>query len=245
VSWDQWVEESGATGRFSLGAGRGLPVDIGRAFTFFLDDPEWVKKVLIAALVSLIPLVGSFILFGYALGITRSAYEGTDNRLPEWSDIGGFLVRGVVAWVGAFIWALPVILIMSCFIIAIAVAGGSEAAAIFLVFAAISFSFMAVIYLAIFLPVPIARYAIKDDFGAMFAFGDISVEIRRGLRPLLLALVIWIVASMVIAPLGILACFIGVYVTTALSYLMIGHAMGQAYREIDRPGMAVTRPPAF
>lgn len=219
-------------------------MNIGRAFTFFLDDPEWIKKVLLGALISLIPLVGGFILLGWALAVTRNVYQGIDNPLPEWNDLGGYLVRGLIAWVGAFLWALPVVVLFIFFGIGLAIASGSDAATTLLALGSICLSFLALAYLALFLPVPIARYAIKNDFGAMFEFGEILNEIRRGVGPLLTALVIWFVAAAIVAPIGLLACFVGVYVTSALSYLMIGHAMGQAYREIDRPG-APPATPAF
>lgn len=218
-------------------------MDIARAFTFFLDDPEWVKKLLLGALISLIPFVGGFIVLGWALAVTRNVYNGHDSTIPEWNDIGGYLVRGLLAWVGAFIWALPVVLLFGCIGIGFAITSGSEAAVLFMIFAGFSLFLVALVYMAIFLPVPVARYAIKDDFSAMFAFSDILDEVRRGIRPLMVALVIWLVAAMVVSPLGLLACFVGVYVTSTLSYLMIGHAMGQAYREIDRP--SPVRPPAF
>ena len=82
-------------------------MNIGRAFTFFLDDPDWIKKVLLGALISLIPLVGGFIILGWALAVTREVYQGTDNRVPDWNDLGGYLVRGLIAAVGVFLWALP------------------------------------------------------------------------------------------------------------------------------------------
>jgi hypothetical protein len=210
-------------------------VDIGRSFTFFLDDPEWVKKLLLGALISLIPFVGGFIIFGWALAVTRSVYNGVDNVIPDWSDLGGYLVRGLLAWVGALIWAAPILLVFICLGVGIVATSGSDAAVAVLVLSGFGLAMIAVVYMAIFLPIPIARYAVKGEFGAMFEFSSILAEVRRGLRPLLIAMIIWLVASMIVAPIGILACFVGVYVTSALSYLMIGHAMGQAYREIDRP----------
>lgn len=208
-------------------------MNIGRAFTFFLDDPEWIKKVLLGALISLIPLVGGFIVLGWALALTRSVYDGVDNRLPEWNDLGGYLVRGLLAWVGAFLWALPVVIIFTCVFIGVAAVSDSDAGAALWILSSLCLSALAIVYFAVILPVPVARYAIKNDFGAMFEFGPILDEVRRGFQPLLIALVIWIVAIGIVAPIGILACFVGIYVTTTLAYLMIAHAMGQAYREID------------
>ena len=219
-------------------------MNIGRSFTFFLDDPEWIKKLLLGALISLIPLVGGFIILGWALAVTRNVYNGIDNVIPDWSDLGGYLVRGFMAWVGAIIWASPVLLLFVCLVIGIAATSGSEVATAVLVLSGFGLAMVAIVYMAIFLPVPIARYAIKGDFGAMFAFSEILAEVRRGIRPLLMAMIVWLIASMIVAPIGLLACFVGVYVTSALSYLMIGHAMGQAYREIDRP-VPLQAPPAF
>jgi hypothetical protein len=219
-------------------------VNIGRSFTFFLDDPEWIKKLLLGALISLIPFVGGFIILGWALAVTRNVYNGVDNVIPDWSDLGGYLVRGLVAWIGAIIWASPVLLLFICLGVGIVATSSSDVAAAVLVLSGFGLALIAIVYMAIFLPVPIARYAIKGDFGAMFEFSEILAEVRRGIQPLLIAMIIWLIASMIVAPIGLLACFVGVYVTSALSYLMIGHAMGQAYREIDRPG-PLQAPPAF
>lgn len=211
-------------------------MNIGRAFTFFLDDPDWIKKVLIGALISLIPFVGGIMLLGWGLAVARNVYNGVDSSLPEWDDLGGYLVRGLVAWAGAFLWALPVGVLFVCYGVAFAIVSGSDSASIVVAFSSLCFAVLAMVYLAFFLPVPVARYAIKDDFGAMFEFDAIFQEVRRGIQPLAVALVIWFVAAFIVVPLGLLACIVGVYVTSVLSYLMIGHAMGQAYREIDSPG---------
>lgn len=215
---------------------KGKNVDIGRAFTSFLNDPEWIKKLLIGALLSLIPLVGGFILLGWALAIARNTYNGDDSRLPEWNDLGGYLVKGLTAWVGALIWTVPIIILVVCMFGSLFAVAESDAAAFVVIFFSFGVVFLSVIYAAIVLPVPIARYAVRGNFSSMLEFGQIFAEIRKGIKALVVALVIWIVASFIVAPLGILACFVGVYVTSALSYVMIAHAMGQAYRQIDDKG---------
>lgn len=195
-----------------------------------------MKKILIGALISLIPFVGGFIILGWALLIVRNTYEGVDNRLPEWDDIGGMLVKGLTAWVGALIWALPLIVLGLCFTIALVASSGSDAATGTVILLGVGMFFVSIVYASLILPIPIARYAVKGEFSAMLQFSEILNEIRRGIKPLLIALVIWLVASQVIAPIGFFLCFVGVFLTTTLSYVMIGHAMGQAYREIDGKG---------
>lgn len=215
-------------------------MDIGRAFTFFLDDPGWFRKVLLGALISLIPLVGSFILIGWALAHTRNVYYGSDIPIPEWDDIGNYLVRGLIAWLGALVWALPLVILSVCTAGVIVAVSNSDAAVVFVALFASFLILFAVAFMAIVLPVPLARYAIRGEFGAMFEFDAILAEVRRGIRPLMLAVVIWLVASLIVVPIGLLACFVGVYVTSVLSYLMIAHAMGQAYRQIDSPAIEQT-----
>lgn len=54
----------------SEGKGRAL-VDIGRAITYVFQDPQWLKKVLIGGLLSLIPIIGWLIIGGYWLRVIR------------------------------------------------------------------------------------------------------------------------------------------------------------------------------
>jgi hypothetical protein len=46
-------------------------MEFGRAFSYAFEDSEWIKKVGIAALVFLIPLLGLIILMGWSLEIIR------------------------------------------------------------------------------------------------------------------------------------------------------------------------------
>jgi hypothetical protein len=211
-------------------------VDIGRAFTAFMKDPEWIRKVLLGTLISLIPFIGGIVLLGWGLTIVKNTYEGRDDRLPEWDDFGGYLSKGFMAWVGALIWCLPIIVLIVCFSFALAFSANSEAATALVVMLSIGAFMVAIIYASLFLPVPIARYAVRGEFSAMLDFSGILNEIRRGIKPLLIALAVWLIAAGIIAPMGLILCFVGVYVTTTISYVMIGHAMGQAYREIDGKG---------
>ncbi len=50
-------------------------MDIGRSFTYVTEDQDWLQKVLIAALISLIPIVGQLYMLGYALQVTKNTIE--------------------------------------------------------------------------------------------------------------------------------------------------------------------------
>jgi hypothetical protein len=233
-------------------------MDIGRAFAFVFDDPSWVKKVLIGGLITLagviIPLIPSFILYGYMLEIMRRVYLGQTDALPEWNDIGGYLARGFFLTVALFVWLLPAILLTGCAVGAIIVASGSsgdDAVAgvsgllAFCLFGALILVIM--VWAVAFMPIVAGRYAVERRFGAMFAFGEIFAEVRRaGVGALLLLLLTVIIAGF-IGNLGIIACLIGLFFTSFYSNLVIAHGAGQVYRRARGmlAGETVPAHPAF
>jgi len=58
-------------------------MDFGRAFTYPFDDPDWLRKLAIIALISLIPIFGWFVLMGYIVEITRRVIYHEEVLLPE------------------------------------------------------------------------------------------------------------------------------------------------------------------
>lgn len=89
-------------------------MEFGRAFSYAFEDSEWIKKVGIAALVFLIPLVGPIILMGWSLEIIRRVILDDPQPLPDWSNFGGFVGKGFKTFVVILAYALPVILIVIC-----------------------------------------------------------------------------------------------------------------------------------
>ena len=45
-------------------------MEFSRAFSYVFEDSDWFKKIALAALVSLIPIIGQIFLIGWALEIT-------------------------------------------------------------------------------------------------------------------------------------------------------------------------------
>lgn len=222
-------------------------MDIGRAFSFVFDDEDWVKKVLVGGLLSLIPVVGGFIVYGYMLEIARRVYLSSTEPLPQWDDIGGYLARGFLFVVAVFVWFLPVILLFGCVTVAI-IAGGSasgdDAAAALsgiVAFGLISVGVLiSMLWAVAFLPIITGRYAVEQRFGAMFQVGEILADVRRaGAVPILLLLVTYFVAGF-IGQLGFLACFIGIIFTSFYANAVVAHGAGQVYRQAR--GLSATTP---
>jgi hypothetical protein len=75
-------------------------VDIGRAFTFPFDDEDWVGKLVmvivwtLVAAIPLIGLVGAAALAGYVVELLRNMRRGDENPLPRWDNLGEKITDG-------------------------------------------------------------------------------------------------------------------------------------------------------
>lgn len=82
-------------------------MSIGRSFSFAFQDPAWLRKILILAVMFLIPIVGWLIIGGYLLRLLKNAIEGVPNPLPEWDNWGGDFAGGLKLLVVGFVWGIP------------------------------------------------------------------------------------------------------------------------------------------
>ena len=66
-------------------------VDFGRAFQFYFEDPDWVRKTLMGSLFYLLALilVGLPFVAGYMVQVTRRAARGAGRPRPGRSRAGG------------------------------------------------------------------------------------------------------------------------------------------------------------
>ena len=46
-------------------------MDFGSAFSFVFQDEDWIKKILLIAVISLIPIVGQIVALGFALEVMK------------------------------------------------------------------------------------------------------------------------------------------------------------------------------
>jgi hypothetical protein len=213
-------------------------MDFGKAFSFTFDDPDWVKKVLLGGVISLVPIL-NFAATGYSLQVTKRVLNNDPRPLPEWDDIGGKWVKGLLVAVIGFVYALPLTL-MNCILQVVtqtlARSNSSSSsdqmgtAVIVLTSCLGCLMFLYGIFMGFVLPAAIGNYAAKDQLGAAFRFGEILSLVQKNLGTYLLVLVIEIISGLV-AVLGIIACIIGVAFTGFWAVLVTGHATGQAYRE--------------
>jgi len=212
-------------------------MDFAKAFSFVFEDPDWVKKVVIGGVVSIIPIIGQFLVFGYMVAVGRNVIRGNPQPLPDWADFGQFLVDGLYAMVISLVYMLPIFIILCVVLMpALAIGGAFDSNADDLnavgVLGICCFTGFAVLYgLAVgwlFLPAGLARYADTGDFMSALRFNEVLAISRANPAVFLVALLIALAAS-IVAGVGLVFCFVGIVFTQFYSQLVTGHAYGQAY----------------
>ncbi|HVB65256.1 MAG TPA: DUF4013 domain-containing protein [Nitrolancea sp.] len=214
-------------------------MDIGRSISYVFQDPNWIKKVLIGGLLSLIPVFGTLIVVGYWIRIATNVANGFDLPLPDWNDFGGDFMRGLKAAAALIIWAIPLIILAGCGAIpSIALSGSNNAAsslAGIFTFGAFAFGFLLWIIVAFISPIIVGRVALSNSFSAAFQVREILIEARENLVPLLLA-VAMAYALGIAAYFGLILCLVGYIFTSFLAYMMLSHLYGQLWRRLGPSG---------
>ncbi|MBA2840427.1 hypothetical protein HNP87_000959 [Methanococcus maripaludis] len=210
-------------------------MDFERAFKFPTDDPDWIKKVVIGAILSIIPIV-NFISFGYALELLKNIIDSKEE-LPEWSEFGGKFVKGLVAVIIYIIYMLIPAIIMFVFggTSIMAMANGHDAA-IAGGIVGFGITMLLVILLAFvigfIIPMAIANYIAYDEFGAAFRFSQIFDKIKDNFSDYIIMYLIIIVVGAVSGFLAGLIPFIGMLIAVFINFyisLVYAFILGKIY----------------
>ena len=208
-------------------------MNFGKAFAFVFEDPDWLKKVAIAALVGLIPIVGQFVLIGWALETAKRVIRQDPAPLPD-LDFGAQLGTGFKSFLVGLVYAIPAILLyLPMFIVPFVFADSSSdaagtAATIVMLCCG---GLMALYILAMVFVLPAAQgvYLAAGRVGAAFNLKQVFGLIRAAPGAYLIVLLGGMAAGF-IAPLGSIACGVGALLTSAYALLINAHLLGQAYR---------------
>jgi hypothetical protein len=210
-------------------------MEFSRAFSFPFEDQEWLRKLVIAALISLIPIVGQIFLIGWMLDVTRRVIIRDATPLPE-IDFGRQLIDGLKGMVVGLVYTIPVYIILApIWIIALMSQNIDQNTFGWLIsLVSICCTGLVVFYallLAFITPAAFTNMVVKDSLGAAFHFSEIMALIKAAPGGYLLVLLGVIVSTGLIAPLGAIACGIGALFTATYAVAVNGHLYGQAYIE--------------
>ena len=210
-------------------------MDFGLAFSFPFQDEKWIEKIVIAAVIGIIPIIGWFALLGWSIEIGRRVINGDDEVLADWSDFGGLLTLGFKAWVAALVFSIPLIIVWIPVVIFTGVVGSTDGDAAGAIISLVSFcmiclTFTYTIALLFALPASYGRLAATDGLVESLNFRELWTIVSNAPSAYLIVLLGYIVAGF-IASLGTILCFVGIFLTTAYSLAVEGHLLGQAYKE--------------
>jgi hypothetical protein len=82
-------------------------MDIQKSFTFQFDDRNWIGKLGLGTVITIIPVL-NLAWTGYMVHILRNVMAGDNNPLPNWGDLWKKLTDGLILFTARVIYSLPV-----------------------------------------------------------------------------------------------------------------------------------------
>ena len=218
-------------------------MDIGKSIGFVFEDKDWITKVLIGGIVSLIPIVNLAAL-GYALRTLQNVGAGKAEPLPQWDDFGDYFVRGLVLFVGGLIYALPLIVVavmtiaLSSLTDSRALGAGAEGVISVCVAVLACLQLLLALAVSVWTPAAAMNYAATDEFAALFRFDQIWGLISGHLGDYIVALLVYWLVSMVAFFVGVVLCLVGTIFTSFIATLIFAHLLGQVLSKSREPAPA-------
>jgi len=85
-------------------------MEIEKSFTYVFEEPKWLQKLAIGAVVSIIPIV-NFAWVGYMIEVMRNIFKSDPLPLPEWGDFGDKFMKGLFISLAMIIYSLPALIL--------------------------------------------------------------------------------------------------------------------------------------
>jgi hypothetical protein len=216
-------------------------MDISRAFSFVTEDEQWVGKILLGGIITLIPFVGPFFLLGYMLKLAEQVGLDNPRPLPAWSDFGDLLMRGLYYFVIALVYLIPSFVLMGILVCVASIGanasvsdsadtvGGTLAGVLSCIF--VPLIFILTLGGSALSTIATARYLVVGQLSAAFDFG-LVIQLTREHGGLWLMWLLIAILSSFLASFGLIACGFGILFTGFYAYCVQGHGLGQIVRTI-------------
>jgi len=167
-------------------------MNISKAFTYPFEDKEWLTKVGLAVVITVVPIL-NFAAFGWVIEIMRRVGRSDPQPLPSWDDLGKKFMDGLMLFLAGLVYALPIIILvgvpLAILVIPAAIASSSNSsqdvmnaiatAGGVVGFCLSCFFILYALALSILFPAIYVEYAHKGTFASCFAFKDIFAQISR------------------------------------------------------------------
>lgn len=227
----------------------GSSLDFGRALGFFFQDPNWVQKLLIGSLFTILSmfLIGGIFVAGYAVRLVRRTARGEPYPLPDWDDLGGMFVEGLSAMGAYLVHLVPAVVGAGAVLLPIVFLSARDSdpspAVLFVLIPLVLLATIVLFAVLLYFPAAFARLAVTERFGAAFEFEANWAFLKRNASNYLLAIAAFVVANF-IAQFGFLLLCIGILPATFWSQCVGAYALGEvAFRDTAPGGVPSARSP--
>lgn len=134
-------------------------MDLEQFLKYPFADSDWVKKIIIGCVISIVPIL-NILTLGYFMECIRMGISGK-QMLPEWNNWGEHFMQGLMA----------LIIMVAYMLIPLIV----------LVIPGVGVFLLVVVFViaGIMIPMALANYAINQDFKAAFNFKEIIYQIGK------------------------------------------------------------------
>ncbi len=206
-------------------------MNYSRAFTFVFEDKNWLSKILIAGLISLIPIVGQLYLMGWTVEIVRRVKAGRTDVLPT-THFTYFLTLGLKLFVVALIYSIPVIILSAIMQLFTSSAGNADSDFFTVFFAGLGclgglLSLVINIAIAMLGIYGTIKLAETDQIKACLDFQDAFNCIKNNIAAFIIVELLAIVAGL-IQGAGLIIC-IGIIFTIPYGTAITAHLIGQLW----------------
>lgn len=212
-----------------------------RMYQYVFENSNWMMNVLLGAVCSIIPLIGPLVMIGYQFEVVSTLLATQGQRYPDFNfnRFVEYLVRGLWPFLVnllASLVVMPMFFILfglpMMIVIGIGAAAGDDAAAVIVpvglsLLGLIMIPLSALITLA--LVPPQLRAGLAQDLAEGFNLGWATDFFTKTWREGFLALLFLIFTAGVLSILGLVACYIGLFVVLPVIFLAQAHMYYQLY----------------
>ena len=229
-------------------------MDLARALSAPFRDDDWPEKLVIAALLLLLPLIGPLLVFGWTLRYAREVVGQHDRALPTWRKWSEHLTLGLLGAVVTIVWFLPTLAVLALSALALlpALLGDDRVRIISL---AISFAGLSCLALPLatlttmILPFPLGRLVTTNQLSKALSLVDTLHEARQVLPFLLVTWVVLLLHSLgqvvlvsIASEFALFLCLPGIAASVILAtglqahqFLVLAHLTGQIRFLLEHP----------
>lgn len=223
-----------------------------RSIEYIRDRKNWMSNILMGALCSLIPVVGKIVYTGWMFEVIDSLHQDPEHR--EYSDFdfnrfSQYLGRGIWPFLGELVVSMIVVMPFSILYVVLFMGGmfaaKSAGTPIFMVlgWGAGFLVLMIGVVLGTVVSWPVLLHtgiSGEFNFSGMLAFT--KDFLRRVGKETAIAVLFFIGLGVVFSMLGMLACFVGLYLAVAVITMMEHHLLFQLYElYLERGGEPIQK----